>query len=166
MWLIVARAAMKIISLICFLGLLTTALHAQTLSIVDSDGHATTLSADQIAKLPHVSITTREHDTDAKFEGVPVSALLSTAGIQLGDAMRGPHMSEVLLIAAADNYQVAFALAEFDEAFSSRQIILADKREGKPLDAKEGPFRIVAPGDKRPARWIRQVTEMRVIIAK
>ena len=45
-------------------------------------------------------------------------------------------------------------------------IILADKRDGKPLAATEGPFRIVAPGDKRPARWIRQVTAFRIIVAK
>jgi hypothetical protein len=45
----------------------------------------------------------------------------------------------------------------------AREIILADKRDGKTLDAKEGPFRIVAPGDKRPARWIRQITALKVI---
>jgi hypothetical protein len=75
-------------------------------------------------------------------------------------------MSEVLLVSAADGYKVAFALAEVDPAFAAREIILADKREGKPLDAKQGPFRVVAPGDKRPARWIRQVTELRVVGVK
>jgi hypothetical protein len=39
-----------------------------------------------------------------------------------------------------------------DPAFAVRDIILADKRDGKPLDSKEGPFRIVSPGDKRAAR--------------
>jgi hypothetical protein len=34
------------------------------------------------------------------------------------------------------------------------------------MDAKEGPFRIVAPGDKRAARWVRQVTALRVIAIK
>jgi hypothetical protein len=75
-------------------------------------------------------------------------------------------MSEVLLVSAADGYKVAFALAEVDPAFAAREIMLADKREGKPLDAKQGPFRVVAPGDKRPARWIRQVTELRIVAVK
>jgi hypothetical protein len=74
--------------------------------------------------------------------------------------MRGPRMTEVLLVEAADAYKVVFALAEFDPPFAPR--ILADKRDGKPLDAREGPFRIVAPGDKRPARWARQITTLRV----
>jgi hypothetical protein len=58
---------------------------------------------------------------------------------------------------------VVFALAEVDPAFAVRDIIIADKRDGKALDAKEGPLRIVAPGDKRAARWIRQVTALRLI---
>ena len=88
------------------------------------------------------------------------------AGIQLGDTLRGPRLTEVVLASAADGYKVAFALAEIDSAFAVREILLADQRDGKPLDAKEGPFRIVAPGDKRPARWIRQVTELKVVAVK
>jgi hypothetical protein len=92
--------------------------------------------------------------------------VLAMAGIQLGDSLRGAHLTEVLLATASDGYKVVYALAETDPAFATREIILADKRDGKPLDAKEGPFRIVAPGDKRPARWIRQVTELKVVAVK
>jgi hypothetical protein len=88
------------------------------------------------------------------------------AGIQLGDTMRGPRMAEAILVEAADGYKVVFAVAESDPAFAAREIILADKRDGKTLDAKEGPFRIVAPGDNRPARWIRQATTLKVIAVK
>jgi hypothetical protein len=59
-----------------------------------------------------------------------------------------------------------FALAEIDPDFATREILPADKRDSKPLDEKQGPFRIVAPGDKRPARWIRRVTVIRVISVK
>ncbi len=140
--------------------------HAQTLTITTADGHSTILSAAQIASLPHVAISTDDHGTAAKFEGVPLAAVLTTAGIQLGDTLRGSRLTEVVLASAADGYKVAFALAELDPAFATREIILADKRDGKPLDAKEGPFRIVAPGDKRPARWIRQLTELKVVAVK
>ena len=87
-------------------------------------------------------------------------------GITLGETLRGERLTEVLLIEAADGYKVVFALAEFDPAFAAREIILADKRDGKPLAGKEGPFRIVAPGDKRQARWIRQVTGMKIVVVK
>jgi hypothetical protein len=155
--------------LICMVAcfqLVALGLSAQTLQIVNAEGHASSLTAAQIANLPHLTVEARDHDVPARFEGVPVSALLLTAGIQLGDAMHGPRMAEVLLVEATDGYKVVFAVTEFDPAFATREIILADKRDGKALDAKEGPFRIVAPGDKRPARWIRQVTSFRLIAVK
>ena len=70
------------------------------------------------------------------------------------------------MVEAIDGYKVVFALAEVDPAFATREILLADKRDGKPLDAKEGPLRIVAPGDKRVARWVRQVTTLRIVVVK
>jgi hypothetical protein len=153
-------------SVACCFFFFVAGLSAQTLQIINADGHSTSVSAAQIANLPHVTVEARDHDVAARFEGVPVSALLSTADIQLGDAMHGPRMTEALLVEAADGYKVVFAVTEFDPAFATREIILADKRDGKTLDAKEGPLRIVAPGDKRPARWIRQVTTFRVIAVK
>ena len=149
----------------CFLHF-AVSLAAQTLQIVTADGVSRTLTAAQIAGPPHVTVSVKDHDVAAQFEGVPLATLLAGAGIQLGDKLRGPRLTEVLMVDAADHYQVVFALAEIDPAFATREIILADKRDGKPLDAKEGPFRIVAPGDKRPARWVRQVTGLRVSAVK
>ena len=156
---------LNLLNALCCSLLLVSGLSAQTLQVVNADGHATTLSAAQIANAPHVAVDAHDHAA-AHFEGVPLAAVLSLAGIQLGDTMRGPRMTEALLVKAADGYKVVFALAETDPAFATREIILADKRDSKPLDAKEGPFRIVAPGDARPARWVRQVTTLRVISVK
>jgi len=154
------------LAILTFVLALTPVLRAQSLQVTRADGTSTTLSAAQIAALPHVTISTKDHDTVAQFEGVAVSAVLALAGVQLGSTMRGPRLAEALLVEAADNYKVVFALAEFDPDFTGREILLADKRDGKPLDAKEGPWRIVAPGDKRPARWIRQVTSFKIIAVK
>jgi hypothetical protein len=41
-------------------------------------------------------------------------------------------------------------------------VIRADTRDGKTLDAHEGLFRIVAPSEKRPGRWVRQVNRIEV----
>jgi hypothetical protein len=139
---------------------------AQSLIVTGSDGHATTISAAQLASAGRVSVTTNDHGAAAKFQGVPLATVLTMAGVQLGDSLRGPRMAEVLLVSASDGYKTAFALAEVDPAFANREIILADRRDGKTLDAREGPFRIIAPGDKRPARWIRQVTELNILALK
>ena len=126
----------------------------------------TWVTAAQISSLPRVTVNTVEHDAPAQFEGVSLARLLALAGIQMGDTLRGARMSEALLVEAADGYKVVYALAETDPAFSAREIILADKRDGKQLDAKQGPLRVVAPGDKKPARWIRQVQSLKIIAVK
>ena len=150
----------------CFILCFVAGSSAQTLQIITTDGQTTNLTASQIAGLAHVAVSVKDHDVPAQFEGVPLGTLLSNAGVQLGDKLRGPRLTEVLTVEASDSYKVVFALAEVDPAFATREIILADKRDGKPLDAKEGPFRIVAPGDKRPARWVRQVIVLRVAAVK
>ena len=67
------------------------------------------------------------------------------------------------IIDAADGYRAVYSLAELDPALHDGVVILADRRDGRALDAKEGPFRLVAPGDKRPARWVRQLDMLRLV---
>ncbi|MGA2581548.1 MAG: hypothetical protein ABSH24_36825 [Bryobacteraceae bacterium] len=71
-------------------------------------------------------------------------------------------MSLYLLVEAADGYRAVFALQEFDAGSTDRKIYLVTKRDGKQLSDREGPFRIVYPDEKRPARWVRQVTALRI----
>ncbi|MDG3006126.1 hypothetical protein [Paludisphaera mucosa] len=55
------------------------------------------------------------------------------------------------MVEASDGYRALFALPELDPSFTDRVILLADRRAGKPLDDRQGPLRIVAPGEKRPS---------------
>jgi len=58
---------------------------------------------------------------------------------------------------------VVFALAELDSGILDSDIIVADTMDGAPLPAKQGPFRIVAPHEKRPARWVRMLKSITVV---
>lgn len=98
-----------------------------------------------------------------RWEGVALRTVLEQAGVEFGTAMRGAALTMGVVVEAADGYRVLFALAELDPAFSSRTILLVDRKEGGELSEAEGPLRIVAPGDSRGARWARQVTTLRVI---
>ena len=60
---------------------------------------------------------------------------------------------------------MVFAFAECDPDFSDNPIIVADKRDGHPLFDYQGPFRILAPRDKRAARSIRMLTRLTVVQA-
>jgi len=116
----------------CGFSFFVAALSAQTLQIINTEGRSTSISAAQIANAPHVTVDVHDHDAPARFEGVPVSALLTMSGIQLGDAMRGSRMAEVILVEAADGYKVAFAVTEFDPAFATRESSMPKARWESP----------------------------------
>jgi hypothetical protein len=117
-----------------------------------------TVTAKTLAGLPRVKAEAKEHENPAAtYEGVTLGAILERAGVPRGEKLRGPGLRAIVIITATDGYQVVFTIAETDSAFNDRLILLADKKDGKPLPDKEGPFRIVVPSEKRPARWIRNV---------
>jgi hypothetical protein len=95
---------------------------------------------------------------DVTYSKISMSTLLQAAGAPIGKGqLRGSNLRLVVYVTGADGYSAAFSLTEFDPEFGDRQILLADRRDGKPLSSAEGPLRLVVPQDKRPARWVRQI---------
>lgn len=137
----------------------------QQLTIQDEGGKQTVLARADIEALPRLKVTTGASSSSATFEGVSLNSVLEKAGVGLGETMKGKRMASYLLVEAADGYRVVFALPEIDPAFGDKRVILAFLKDGKPLDAKEGPYRIVVPDEKRMARWVRQVTTLKIIAA-
>src|SRR5438876_7649279 len=91
------------------------------------------------------------------YEGVLLQGLLRRAGVPQGDGLRGAAMATYVLAEAADGYRVVFSLAELDSDFVDAEVIVADKLDGAPFSPNQGPFKIVAPHEKRPARWMRML---------
>jgi DMSO/TMAO reductase YedYZ molybdopterin-dependent catalytic subunit len=121
------------------------------------------LTADDLAKLPRKTV--RDKDPDGKesaYEGVPLVELLQAAGVKFGHDLRGPALATYLVVEASDGYRAVFALPELDPASTDRVVLLADRRDGSPLDARDGPLRVVVPGEKRHSRWVRQVVSLKV----
>ncbi|MGH7456112.1 MAG: molybdopterin-dependent oxidoreductase, partial [bacterium] len=92
------------------------------------------LSLADLAKLPHRTVQAKEHNgQEATFEGVPLVEILQLAGINFGEKLRGQALATYLLIEASDGYKAVFALPELDSAFTDRVVLLADRRNNKPL---------------------------------
>lgn len=128
--------------------------------------HPLKLSRSDLAKLPRRTVLAKDHDgKEVTYEGVLLADILKLAGVKLGKELRGRQLVQYLLVQAADNYQVVFSLPELDPAFTDRLVLLADRQEGKPLSAPEGPFHIVIPDEKRHARWVRQVITLLILRA-
>jgi hypothetical protein len=134
-----------------------------TLRVTGNGGHGIVLSARDLAAMPRDSANVVDEKAGhTVYEGVPIIEILRRAGMPAGKDLRGKQMTLYLLVSASDGYHAVFALAELDPDFTDRHILLADRRDGKDLSAAEGPFRIVVPGEKRHARWVRNVTALDV----
>ena len=103
------------------------------------------------------------HDgKEVSFEAIPLAEILKLAGVEFGERLCGKALANYLLVEAADGDRAVFGLPKLDPAFNDRDIILADRRDGSPLTARDGPRQIVVAGEKRQARWVRQVLALTI----
>jgi len=94
---------------------------------------------------------------------VLLEELLQKAGVPHGEHLRGVAMSTYVIAEAEDGYRVVFSLAELNSGILDSDVIVADTVDGAPLGPKVGPLRLVAPHEKRPARWVRMLTSITVV---
>lgn len=158
--------------LLCAAALLALAMHthAQTAATLTVSGEVTTpleLKAQDLAAMKQVSHKVKDRDgKEHEFKGVALIEILEKAGVTTGAKLRGKNLTKYALITAADGYEVLYALAEIDPEFADQTILLAIEKDGQPLPAGEGPFRIITLKDKKPARWIREVRSIKIAFAK
>jgi len=142
----------------------SVALESQQLTVQTDSGKQVVLSRADLEALPHLKVTVSEHSSaPVNLEGVTLRSILEKAGVIFGESMKGKRLTNCLLVEAADGYRVVIALPELDPAFTDKQTLLVFLRDGKPLGEKEGPYRIVIPDEKRMARWVRQVTILKIV---
>jgi len=137
---------------------------AQSVAVTGLTGQKLELAAADIAALPHQPVTLQlEGGRSEPCEGVALNVILAKVGAPQGKALRGPEMADVVEVGAADGYRVALALAETDPVMRGDKVFLADRCNGGPMTAPEGPFRLIVLGDGRPARSARQVTSIAIL---
>jgi DMSO/TMAO reductase YedYZ molybdopterin-dependent catalytic subunit len=125
------------------------------------------VSVADLKKMPRrtLRVTNAHNQQTEAYEGVALADLLARAGVPQGDQIKGPWLAAYVSFAAADGYRVIFSLAELDAGFLDSEVLVADTMDGAPLSPAEGPFKLVAPHDKRPARWVRMLKSISVVQA-
>jgi DMSO/TMAO reductase YedYZ molybdopterin-dependent catalytic subunit len=122
------------------------------------------LKAEDLAKMPRETSSIPEQDgTEIEYEGVPLREILKRAGAPMEKELRGNALASYVLAKARDGYQVVFTLAEVAPEFANEPILVADKRDGKPLFGYQGPFRLVCPNDKAGARSVRMLESLELV---
>jgi DMSO/TMAO reductase YedYZ molybdopterin-dependent catalytic subunit len=140
---------------------------AATLRVSGEVSQPLSLTVEALGKLKKTELKARDKDgKEHRYTGVAFADLLREAGVTLGPALRGKNLAKYVLVEAADGYQTVFALPELDPEFAREAVLVAYQVDGKPLPAGEGPIRLVAPADKKHARWVREVATIQVLFAK
>jgi hypothetical protein len=107
--------------------------------------------------LPSVPATLSAHGQTLRCEGPALADVLARLGVPQGQALHGATLQRGITVHARDGYAVLFSLGELDAGTGGEAAIIATRCEGKPLGAEDGPYRLIVPGNKRPARSARQV---------
>jgi hypothetical protein len=132
------------------------------LTVQGVSGASATLTAADMGKLPQHAAQATDHGKPATFEGVLLTDVLAKVDLPVGEKFHKTAASYYLLVEAKDGYRAVFAWAELDSTFTDKAVYVVTKRDGNPLSDKDGPFQLVAPDEKRGARWVRQVTALRI----
>lgn len=121
------------------------------------------LSRSDLATLPRQELRATDHGgREALYEGVALCEVLRLAGVKFVEETPGDLLRTCVTAEAEDGHAVAFALAEFDPAYTDRVILLADQRDGESILPSNGPYCLIVPDEKKQGRWVRQVRSLTV----
>ncbi len=161
---IVCRSVL-VLSVMTFAGL---TIHAQASLKVQNGSQQTSVSLSALQTMPHktVNVHNPHENVDESYSGVPLLELLKQVGAPVGKDVHGKALSEYVIATGSDGYKAVLALAEVEPDFHPGDVLIADTMNGKPLDAKIGPFRLVVTDDKRPARSVRNLVSVELKAAE
>jgi len=137
---------------------------AEALKITFGDKSATWTAA-TLASLPHVTVTVFNEHSNANetYSGVPLIALLTPLGVN--EHPRGKDLRLYVVAEGSDLYEAVYSSGEITPEVSNSTVIVADTENGKPL-TDDGPLKLIATGEKRPARWVRNLVAIKVFAAQ
>jgi hypothetical protein len=140
------------------------ALPAGPLQITVGEKSATWTAA-TLAALPHTTVTVHNEHTkaDETYSGVPLIALLTPLGVT--DKPRGKDLRLYVVAAGSDGYEVVYSIGEVTPDVHDATVLVADTENGAAINA-DGPLKLVATGEKRPARWVRNLVSIKVQTAE
>jgi hypothetical protein len=152
----------SLLALAATLALLATPVLAQDLKVTVAGRDSVVLTPADIQALPRAKATITVKGQPVVYEGAVLHGALLKAGVVAGERLMGRYLNQVVVIRAADGFSSILSIAETDPVYRANPVILADTVGGQPLDAREGPYRLVVDGDLRPSRSPRGVVSIEV----
>ncbi len=135
---------------------------AQDLKVTVQGRDTVVLTPADLKALPRAKATFTAHGKPITYEGALLNAALKQAGVVSGDRLMGRYLNQVVVAKGSDGFTATYSLGETDPIYRANPVIIADSKDGQPLDAKEGPYRLVVDGDLRPGRSPRMLVSVEV----
>jgi hypothetical protein len=138
-----------------------------SLTVTGLDGKATIYNLADLKARPHKTVSLYNEHTKANesYAGVPLTDLLSRAGAPTGEKLRGKSFLLYIVAEGTDHYRVVYSIDETDPANHAGDVIVADSLNGTAI-AEDGALKLVSTEDKRPARWVRNLTAITIKTAE
>jgi hypothetical protein len=127
------------------------------------DGTATKLSIAELQAMPQTTVTVHNEHTklDETYSGVPLADLLAKYGLPADQAHHHTTLHSYIVAAGTDKYWVVYSVAEVEPTAHNAQVIVATSIGSKPL-GEDGQLKLIDSADKKPQRWVRNLTAITV----
>jgi hypothetical protein len=136
---------------------------ASTKLTLTIDGKATMLSVAELQAMPQKTVTVHNEHTkmEETYTGVLLGDLLAKYGLPVGIATHRKMLRSYLVAEGTDKYWVLYSVTEVESSEHSGEVIVATSMGGKPL-GEDGQFKLIDNGDKKPQRWVRNLSAITV----
>jgi hypothetical protein len=127
------------------------------------DGKATTLSVAELQAMPQTTVTVHNEHTkmEETYSGVLLGELLAKYGFPMDKTTHRKMLRSYVVAEGMDKYWVLYSVTEIEGSEHTAEVIVATSMGGKPL-GDDGGLKLVDSADKKPQRWVRNLSAITV----
>jgi hypothetical protein len=140
---------------------------ASTSLILTVAGKTTTLTPADLKAMPQKTVKVHNEHTkmDETYTGVPLGDLLAKAGFKVEQSTHRTMLRSYIKAEGTDKYWVLYSLTEVEASERDGDVLVATSMDGKGLGV-DGELKLISTGDKKPQRWVRNLTAITVVSAE
>ena len=137
---------------------------ASTTLTLTAAGKTVTFSPADLAAMPQRTLVVHNghSNVDETYTGAAVSDLLAKYGFTLENGGARKVYHSYVRAEGTDHYYVLFSASELEPTLHAGDAIIALTVNGQPL-TEDGKFKFIAGGDKKPARWVTNLSALSIV---
>jgi hypothetical protein len=141
------------------MGVAKAAAALSTSLAVTVEGKTTKFSVAELKAMPQKTAKVHNEHTnsDETYSGVELADVLAKCGFVVGKTEHHQIIRSYVKAEGTDKYWVLYSALEVEPTEHSGDVIVATSINGKDLGA-DGALKLVSTEDKKPQRWVRNLT--------